>query len=148
MQALEILGRPSTPSHQLPAIAPPSRSLPSTTPHRSVCFYFQVQDKSVSTPPRPHPMPSNHDSPRDLTKWNHRISAMLAVTSLATFWAIPFSAVLILITLRIVPKNRSWPSQITRWAAALCTLYTSAIAAWMLVMTASVLTANWRLAAP
>lgn len=92
-------------------------------------------------------MLSNPKSTGDSPQGIGRLSRILAVASLATFWAIPFSAVLILITLRVVPKNRLWPYRITRWAAALCTLYTIAMVAWMLAMTASVLFANWRLAA-
>ena len=62
------------------------------------------------------------------------LSNTLALVSLATFWAIPFSAIFILITLKVVPKGRSWPRRITHWAAALCTLYTIMIATWVLVM--------------
>ena len=56
------------------------------------------------------------------------------LVSLGTFWAIPFSAIFILITLKVVPKGRSWARRITHWAAALCTLYTIMVATWVLVM--------------
>jgi glucan phosphoethanolaminetransferase (alkaline phosphatase superfamily) len=82
-----------------------------------------------------------------LNKNHGLVSSVLALTSLALFWAIPFSAILILITLRVVSKNKSWPRQITRWAAALCTLYTIMLAAWILVLTTYFLVAHWRLEA-
>ncbi len=65
---------------------------------------------------------------------------VLAVFSIATFWAIPFAPFVIIAVLRRTKDSNDW----TRWlavsAAVLCTVYTIGIASWIFCLTIYVLT--------
>ncbi|MBX3423732.1 MAG: hypothetical protein KF752_19415 [Pirellulaceae bacterium] len=64
----------------------------------------------------------------------------LAVFSLATFWAIPFAPLVIIAALSKSKNSTGWVRRLSVSAAIVCSVYTIAIAAWVLCLAIYVLT--------
>jgi hypothetical protein len=64
----------------------------------------------------------------------------LAIFSIATFWAVPFSPFVTIAALKRTKKSNGWPRRLSVTAAILCSVYTIAMAAWVFFLTIHILT--------
>ena len=69
-----------------------------------------------------------------------RVTIALAVFSLATFWALPFSPFVAIAALMRTRRSVGWPRTLSVAAAVLCCVYTLAFAIYMYCVTIYVLT--------
>lgn len=65
---------------------------------------------------------------------------ILAILSIATFWAIPFAPFLTIAALKRTKGSNDWTRRLSVSAAILCSLYTITIASWVFCLTIYVLT--------
>ena len=65
---------------------------------------------------------------------------LLSILSLGTFWAVPFSPLIIIGAIVRTKHSIGWPRRMAVVAAILCTIYTVAAAIWIYSLTLHVLT--------
>ena len=68
------------------------------------------------------------------------VAKALAILSVASFWAIPFSPFVAMAALARTKCSAGWARRLSVAGALLCSTYTIAIAAWVYCLTVSVLT--------
>ncbi|MEE3369346.1 MAG: hypothetical protein VX346_08380 [Planctomycetota bacterium] len=61
------------------------------------------------------------------------LGTLLSLISLSVFWVIPFSPILAIAAIRLNPTEGTWSRRLALLAGWLCTLYTTALAIWMLL---------------
>lgn len=69
-----------------------------------------------------------------------RVTKAIAVFSVATFWALPFSPFVAMAALARTKHSVGWPRRLSVAAAVLCSVYTLALAIFMFCVTIHILT--------
>lgn len=71
-------------------------------------------------------------------------SRVLAVLSLGTFWAMPFSPIITIGALVRTKNTSGWPSRFSVVAAVLCSAYTLVVATWLYILTIDILAVRFQ----
>lgn len=67
------------------------------------------------------------------------LGRLLSLLSLCGFWVIPFSPILAIAAIHLNTTPQTWSRRLALLAGWLCTLYTIALTAWMLLIYAATL---------